>query len=95
MECALQIQQINPTDYALEHALQILYSKIKMTDSKKVSNWMAKNDRRSGVDRRKFSYTFYIPERRCGKDRRSGKSTARSYLLNIEDDGAMKAQKSA
>jgi hypothetical protein len=27
-------------------------------------------DRRFGVDRREFSYTAYLPERRSGKDRR-------------------------
>ena len=29
-----------------------------------------KQDRRSNVDRRKFSYTEYIPERRTKEDRR-------------------------
>ena len=29
-----------------------------------------KQDRRSNVDRRKFSYTEYIPERRSKEDRR-------------------------
>jgi len=28
--------------------------------------------RRSGTDRRRFSYDIHIPERRCGQDRRSG-----------------------
>ncbi|MFW9906044.1 MAG: hypothetical protein ACFFFH_17105 [Candidatus Thorarchaeota archaeon] len=28
--------------------------------------------RRSGMDRRQFSYTAHIPERRSGEDRRSG-----------------------
>jgi hypothetical protein len=28
--------------------------------------------RRSGIERRQFSYVQYIPERRSGKDRRSG-----------------------
>ena len=28
--------------------------------------------RRSGIERRQFSYDFHIPERRSGKDRRSG-----------------------
>ena len=28
--------------------------------------------RRLGVDRRQFSYTLHIPERRSGKERRSG-----------------------
>jgi len=27
--------------------------------------------RRSGVDRRVFSYAGYLPERRCGEDRRN------------------------
>jgi hypothetical protein len=30
----------------------------------------SKQDRRSNVDRRKFSYTEYIPERRTKEDRR-------------------------
>jgi hypothetical protein len=29
-------------------------------------------DGRSGIERRKFSYTAFIPERRSGKDRRKG-----------------------
>ena len=29
-------------------------------------------DRRLGIDRRDLSYTAYLPERRLGKDRRSG-----------------------
>lgn len=29
-------------------------------------------DRRSRIDRRQFSYTAHIPERRCGQDRRIG-----------------------
>ncbi len=28
--------------------------------------------RRSGVERRQFSYNLHIPERRSGQDRRSG-----------------------
>jgi hypothetical protein len=30
-------------------------------------------DRRSGLDRRQFTYTAHIPERRCGRDRRRSK----------------------
>ena len=63
-----------------------------MTDSKEVPQWMTKVDRRSEKDRRQFSYTAYIPERRCGKDRRIRKSRERTFLLNIEDDGTMKAE---
>jgi hypothetical protein len=30
------------------------------------------NERRKGNERRKFSYTLHLPERRSGMDRRSG-----------------------
>ena len=29
-------------------------------------------DRRLGINRREFTYTAYLPERRSGKDRRGG-----------------------
>ena len=32
-----------------------------------------KRGRRMGVDRRIYSYSLHIPERRAGKDRRTGK----------------------
>ncbi len=73
-------------------ALEILNSKIKKTDSQEKSHLMAKVDRRSGKDRRQFSYTAYIPERRSGKDRRSRESRKRTYLLNIEDDGTQRVE---
>jgi hypothetical protein len=63
-----------------------------MTDSKKLPQWMAKVDRRSSKDRRQYSYTAYIPERRCGKERRNRESKARTCLLNIEDNGTMEAE---
>ncbi len=63
-----------------------------MTDSKEALNWMAKVDRRSVVDRRQFSYTAHIPERRCGKDRRIKKCRGRTYLPAIEDNGTMRAE---
>jgi len=34
--------------------------------------------RRSGGDRRNYSYTLHIPERRSGNDRRSGTDRRRS-----------------
>jgi hypothetical protein len=73
-------------------ALDVLYSKIKMTDSQEKSHLTAEVDRRSGKDRRQFFYTAYIPERRSGKDRRSRKNRKRTYLLNIEDDGNLRAE---
>ena len=63
-----------------------------MTDSNEISSWMAKVDQRSGKDRRQFSYTAYIPERRSGKDRRIRESGGKTYLLNIEDGGTMRAE---
>ncbi|MGD8881776.1 MAG: hypothetical protein PVI82_07795 [Desulfobacterales bacterium] len=63
-----------------------------MTDSKEALHWVAKVDRRLGGDRRQFSYTVYIPERRCGKDRRIRKSKEKTYLLNTEDNGTMTAE---
>ena len=66
-----------------------LYSKITMTDSQEKSHLMAEVDRRSGRDRRQFSYTAHIPERRSGKDRRRRK---RIYMLNIEDDGTLREE---
>ena len=63
-----------------------------MTDTQEKSYSMAEVDRRSGRDRRQFSYNAYIPERRSGKDRRCRKSIGKTYLLNIEDGGTMRAE---
>ena len=35
--------------------------------------------RRSGTDRRQFSYDIHIPERRCGQDRRSGQDRRNGF----------------
>jgi len=42
--------------------------------------------RRSGGDRRKYSYTLYIPERRNGKDRRDGKDRRMIPRYKIPSD---------
>ena len=42
--------------------------------------------RRSGGDRRKYSYTLYIPERRAGKDRRDGKDRRMTPRYKIPSD---------
>ena len=42
-----------------------------MSDSRMEQGLRDNGGRRSGVDRRQFSYTNYIPERRAGEDRRS------------------------
>jgi len=43
-----------------------------MIDSRGGGSLRDKEDRRSGIDRRRFSYGGHIPERRSGTDRRSG-----------------------
>lgn len=40
-------------------------------------------ERRSGRDRRTFSYTCYIPERRIGADRRSGHDRRKDQRFSI------------
>jgi hypothetical protein len=42
-----------------------------------------RGERRWGVDRRTFSYTCYIPERRSGSDRRTGRDRRGSKRLDI------------
>lgn len=54
-----------------------------MTDPKFVSSLADNGGRRSGLDRRKFSYSAHIPERRQGLDRRSGRD--RRQLMSIRE----------
>ena len=42
--------------------------------------------RRSGVDRRQFSYDMHIPERRSGQDRRKGKDRRRDIVSQRQSD---------
>ena len=44
-----------------------------MSDFIQEMQLMDNGGRRSGADRRQFSYAFHIPERRMSADRRSGK----------------------
>ncbi|MGB6012675.1 MAG: hypothetical protein WBI57_15525 [Desulfobacterales bacterium] len=52
---------------------------LKILDKKKVfgqdikTSTKNKKEARSGIERRQFSYNGHIPERRSGKNRRSGK----------------------
>jgi len=41
-----------------------------MPDNTKLKPTKINGGTRSGIDRRQFTYTAYIPERRSGKDRR-------------------------
>lgn len=42
------------------------------------------DDRRSGIDRRRFSYAVYIPERRSNIDRRKGLDEHSQQKENIQ-----------
>lgn len=42
--------------------------------------------RRSGIDRRQFSYSVHIPERRCGQDRRSGIDRRSTLMLRMHKE---------
>ena len=45
---------------------------INGSDKLDMQNDLDNHGRRSGGDRRNYSYTLHIPERRKGKDRRDG-----------------------
>lgn len=40
--------------------------------------------RREGIERRQFSYSIHVPERRSGRDRRNGKDR-RDELVTIRE----------
>jgi hypothetical protein len=50
----------------------------EMNDILKKLNSLDNGGRRSGGDRRNYSYTLHIPERRSGKDRRNGEDRRKS-----------------
>ena len=49
---------------------------IKMSDYRQKSIHLDKDSRRFGIERRVFSYSAYIPERRSGQDRRGARDPA-------------------
>ena len=60
-------------------------NEIVKSGSQKGFTRMDNGGRRLGVDRRVYSYSFYVPERRNGKDRRNGsdrRKTIRGPVLN-------------
>lgn len=54
-----------------------------MSDSQQKSIRLGKDGRRLGIERRRFSYSAYIPERRSGKDRRCLKDPANTIKNQI------------
>jgi hypothetical protein len=67
---------------------------LKISDKKKILGQDIKistkirKEMRSGIERRQFSYDFHTPERRSGKERRSGfarkRKTKNIKLINLD-----------
>ena len=61
----------------------------KIMDEKKQKGYGISTDnggRRSGGDRRTYSYTLYVPERRSGTDRREGNDRRQTPRFKIPSD---------
>ncbi|MBW1670780.1 MAG: hypothetical protein JRJ40_05160 [Deltaproteobacteria bacterium] len=61
--------------YRMETKLKIISAleSINLDENENMASFIRDNgDERLGLDRREFSYDWYIPERRSGKDRRNG-----------------------
>jgi hypothetical protein len=66
-----------------KHTFSILTTDMKMGDKLKKLILIDNGGRRSGGDRRNYSYTLHIPERRSGQDRRSGEDRRKSPRIKI------------
>ena len=62
------------TDYKLN---------IDVDNSESLAAFRLNSDRRIGGDRRAFSYSLHIPERRNGKDRRCGRDRRKMPRIRI------------
>ena len=58
--------------FIYEIAMPDTISKVDVADSENQTTLKDGGGRRIGVDRRSFSYSLYIPERRSDDDRRKG-----------------------
>lgn len=58
--------------HLLDILLKMMEKIIKGDEPVTATTQISVNDRRKNTDRRHFTYTFYIPERRNGDDRRRG-----------------------
>ena len=56
--------------------------KINVTNSESLTNLKDNGGRRIGVDRRSFSYSLYIPERRSHDDRRKENNRRKPNRIN-------------
>jgi len=65
-----------PTSWNMKIEMDNLVSQINIADN---------GGRRKSRDRRNFCYTIYIPERRCGLDRRSGNDRRKRSRFMSDD----------
>ena len=66
--------------------IQILTEETDMREIFKKVVSLDNGGRRSGGDRRNYSYTLHIPERRSGKDRRNGEDRRKTPRIKLIDD---------
>ena len=59
---------------------------ITMVEKKQNGTSTDNGGRRSGGDRRTYSYTLHVPERRNGADRREGKDRRKAPRYKIPSD---------
>jgi hypothetical protein len=57
---------------------------LSMRDESKMRAFKDSGERRLSIDRRQFAYSFYIPERRAGWDRRTECSSM--HVMKIQSD---------
>lgn len=62
------------------------YADIPMMEKKQNSISTDNGGRRSGGDRRTYSYTLHVPERRSGADRREGEDRRKAPRYKIPSD---------
>jgi hypothetical protein len=57
--------------------------KAEAADSDTPADFQDNRGRRVGIDRRNFSYSLYVPERRAGRDRRNGKDRRKTPRMQL------------
>ena len=69
--------------FICEIAMPDTISKIDVADSEDQTMLKDSGDRRIGVDRRSFSYSLYIPERRSDDDRSKGDIRRKTNRIKV------------
>ena len=64
--------------------MKVTIYKLSLADSQTEVIIQDNGGRRTGADRRNFSYSLHIPERRGGDDRRNGKDRRKTPRFKIK-----------